>query len=62
MMEKVTEKDKEVLIADVAKNIPLGAIPDDADCAKSVIFLASDYSCAVTGAALDVNGGEFIPS
>lgn len=62
MMEKVTGKDKEVLIGEVAKNIPLGAIPDDADCAKSVIFLASDYSCAVTGAALDVNGGEFIPS
>ncbi|MEH6551299.1 MAG: SDR family oxidoreductase [Pseudomonadales bacterium] len=51
----------EELKAEVEKNIALGAIPDDADCAKAVMFLASDYSCAITGAALDVNGGEFIP-
>ena len=49
------------LVADVAKNIPLGHIPTDADCAKAVIFLASDYACAVTGACLDVNGGEYLP-
>ncbi len=47
--------------AAVAQNIPLGDIPDDADCAKAAIFLGSDYACAVTGAALDVNGGEFLP-
>jgi len=45
----------------VARNIPLGDIPEDGDCAKAVIFLASDYACAVTGACLDVNGGEFMP-
>ena len=44
----------------IAKNIPLGDIPDDADCAKAVIFLASDYACVITGASLDVNGGEFM--
>ena len=49
------------MISDVEKKIPLGKIPDDADCAKAVIFLASDYACAITGAGLDVNGGEFIP-
>ncbi|WP_372864666.1 SDR family oxidoreductase [Spongiibacter sp.] len=47
--------------AAVAANIPLRCIPDDADCAKAAIFLGSDYSCALTGAALDVNGGEFLP-
>lgn len=47
--------------ADIAKNIALGDIPEDADCAKAVIFLASDYACAMTGASLDVNGGEYIP-
>lgn len=51
----------EVLAAAVAKNIPLGRIPDDAECAKAALFLASDYAGAVTGAALDVNGGEFLP-
>ena len=49
------------LKADVEKNIPLGTMPTDADCAKAVIFLASDYACAVTGACLDVNGGEYLP-
>ena len=47
--------------AEVEKGIPLGAIPDDADCAKVAIFLASDYACAMTGAQVDVNGGEHIP-
>lgn len=47
--------------ADVEKGIPLGTIPEDGDCAKVAIFLASDYSCAMTGAQLDVNGGEYMP-
>ena len=46
---------------EVEKKIPLGKIPDSADCAKAVIFLASDLACAITGAQLDVNGGEYIP-
>jgi len=51
----------EALAAGVAARIPLGRIPDDADCAKAALFLVSDYAAAVTGAALDVNGGEFLP-
>ncbi|MBT8151602.1 MAG: SDR family oxidoreductase, partial [Gammaproteobacteria bacterium] len=51
----------EAMRAEIAKNIPLGDIPDDADCAKPVIFLASDYACAITGACLDVNGGDYLP-
>ena len=51
----------EALAAEIAKNIPLRRIPDDADCAKAALFLASDYASAITGAALDVNGGEFMP-
>jgi NAD(P)-dependent dehydrogenase (short-subunit alcohol dehydrogenase family) len=47
--------------AEVEKSIPLGRIPEDGDCAKVAIFLASDYSCAMTGAQLDVNGGEYMP-
>ncbi|MCB1855813.1 MAG: SDR family oxidoreductase [Pseudomonadales bacterium] len=52
---------REELIAAVTRNIPLGAIPEDGDCARAAIFLGSDYASAVTGAALDVNGGEYMP-
>jgi len=48
------------LIDEVARNIPLRRIPTDADCAKSVVLLLSDYASEVTGAALDINGGEFL--
>ena len=29
--------------------------------AKAAIFFGSDYASVVTGAALDVNGGEYMP-
>lgn len=51
----------ETLKSQVEKNIPLGRIPTDAECAKAAIFLLSDYASAITGACLDVNGGEFLP-
>jgi NAD(P)-dependent dehydrogenase (short-subunit alcohol dehydrogenase family) len=44
----------------VISQIPLGEIPTDDDCAKSVVFFLSDYSNVVTGALLNVNGGEFM--
>ena len=43
-----------------AAEIPIGHIPPDADCAKAVYFLLSDYASEVTGAALDVNGGDWV--
>ena len=55
-----TGRPKEDLIAEVTANIPLGVIPDDGECAKSAVFFASDYASVVTGAALDVNGGEYM--
>jgi len=61
MMSSHTGADKQAMIAEVEKDIPLGKIPDDGDCAKAVIFLASDYACAITGAQLDVNGGQHMP-
>jgi len=56
-----TGRSREELIAEVVENIPLGAIPDDEECAKAALFFGSDYSTVVTGAALDVNGGEYMP-
>lgn len=58
---KATGKSQQELIAEVTRSIPLGIIPDDGECAKAAIFLGSDYSSVVTGAALDVNGGEYMP-
>ena len=43
-----------------ASEIPVGHIPPDRDCAKTVYFLLSDYASEVTGAALDVNGGDWV--
>ena len=43
-----------------ASEIPIGHIPPDTDCAKAVYFLLSDYASEVTGASLDVNGGDWV--
>ena len=51
---------QEEAVAQVAKSIPLGRIPTDEECAKAALFLVSDYASAMTGASLDVNGGEFM--
>ncbi|WP_020648056.1 SDR family oxidoreductase [Solimonas variicoloris] len=51
----------EKLKAQVAADIPLGEIPTDDDCAKAALFMVSDYAAAVTGAALDANGGAYMP-
>lgn len=59
--EQAQGRSQEDMIAEVTASIPLGVIPDDADCAKAAMFFASDYSRVVTGAALDVNGGEYMP-
>ena len=46
----------------ITDDIPLGRIPEDEECAKAAMILASDYASAVTGASLDVNGGMFMPT
>ncbi|MFV0643402.1 MAG: SDR family oxidoreductase [Sphingomonadaceae bacterium] len=43
-----------------SSEIPVGHIPPDAHCAKAVYFLLSDYASEITGAALDVNGGDWV--
>jgi len=44
----------------IEKNIPLGVMPTDKECAPACIFLLSDYAKVITGAQLDVNGGEYM--
>ncbi len=47
---------------DIASRNPLGRIPTDERCAGAILMLLSDYSSEVTGAVLDVNGGEYMPA
>ena len=47
------------LIEERCSHIPIGHIPPDQECAKSVLMLLSDYAGEVTGAAWDINGGEY---
>ena len=56
-----TGRSQQELIEEVTTSIPLGVIPDDGDCARAALFFGSDYANVVTGAALDVNGGEYMP-
>jgi NAD(P)-dependent dehydrogenase (short-subunit alcohol dehydrogenase family) len=58
MLEKQTGRSVQEQYDDVASQIALGEIPTDEACAGAAVFLASDLSSAVTGQALDVNGGE----
>jgi len=46
------------VVAELAAPMPLGKVPSDADVAGCVLFLASDLSSAMTGQAIDANGGE----
>ena len=45
--------------ADVTSRTALRHIPDSEEIADAVVFFASDLARAVTGQALDVNGGHF---
>ena len=47
---------------DIASNIPVGRIPTDEACAGAILYLLSPFASEVTGATIDVNGGEFMPA
>jgi NAD(P)-dependent dehydrogenase (short-subunit alcohol dehydrogenase family) len=50
--------DPQVVVEELNARVPLGRIPRDEDVAGSIVYLASDLSAAMTGQALDTNGGE----
>ena len=46
------------VVDELNARVPLGRIPSDEDVAGSIVYLASDLSSAMTGEALETNGGE----
>ncbi|RJF89445.1 SDR family oxidoreductase [Oleomonas cavernae] len=51
---------KDEVVAETVGRIALGKIPPDEECGKAALMLLSDFASQVTGASLDVNGGEFM--
>jgi NAD(P)-dependent dehydrogenase (short-subunit alcohol dehydrogenase family) len=51
---------REDVEGEIIARIPLKRIPPDQNCAKPVLFLLSDFASEVTGASLEVNGGEWV--
>jgi NAD(P)-dependent dehydrogenase (short-subunit alcohol dehydrogenase family) len=46
------------VVNELNARVPLGHIPSDEEVAGSIVYLASDLSSAMTGQAIDTNGGE----
>jgi len=51
---------REDVVGEITGRIPLGIIPPEDDCAKVVLYFVSDYANVVSGATLDVNGGQYM--
>ena len=54
------DRTEQEIYDEVAGEIALQSIPPSHEIAGAVVFYASDLSCAITGTALDVNGGHWI--
>lgn len=53
-------RDRDEVMDEITGRIPLGIIPPEEDCAKAVLYFVSDYATVVSGATLDVNGGQYM--
>jgi NAD(P)-dependent dehydrogenase (short-subunit alcohol dehydrogenase family) len=49
---------REEVTGELEARIPLGKVPTDEEVAGTIVYLASDLSAALTGQAIDANGGE----
>ncbi|XP_061477556.1 (3R)-3-hydroxyacyl-CoA dehydrogenase isoform X2 [Rhineura floridana] len=56
----MTEKVPQKVLDKFAAMVPLGRLGEPEDVAEVCTFLASDESCYITGASLEVTGGLFI--
>jgi len=53
-------RERDDVVREITGRIPLGIIPPEEDCAKAVLYFVSDYANVVSGATLDVNGGQYM--
>ncbi|HYD50912.1 MAG TPA: SDR family oxidoreductase [Terriglobales bacterium] len=58
-LAKQQQRSYEEVLAEITSRTALQHIPHSAEIADAVLFFASDLSRAVTGQALDVNGGHY---
>ena len=47
-------------MAEIVNSIPLGRLAEPEEVASLVCFLASDEAAYITGASVDIHGGELI--
>ena len=53
---------KDVLDSKIIPLIPVGRLGSAEEIARCVTFLAADDAGFITGACIDANGGQYIPS
>ena len=51
---------RDQVVAGITRDIPIGIIPPEDDCARAVLMMVSDWTRVVSGATLDVNGGNWM--
>lgn len=47
--------------AAIASTMALGRVPSDEECARGILVFLLDELSSVTGATLDINGGDYLP-
>lgn len=47
--------------AAISATMALGRVPSDAECARGILVFLLDELSSVTGATLDINGGDYLP-
>jgi NAD(P)-dependent dehydrogenase (short-subunit alcohol dehydrogenase family) len=55
-----TDEEKQAVVEERGRALPLGHIPTPDECAGAVLFFASDLSASTTGQHLAVNGGQWV--
>ena len=55
-----TDEEKEAVVDERGRALPLGHIPTPDECAGAVLFFASELAAPITGQHLAVNGGQWV--
>jgi len=55
-----TDEEKDAIVDERGRALPLGHIPTPDECAGAVLFFASELAAPITGQHLAVNGGQWV--